>query len=107
MVDGKIVIVGGGLGGLATADALASVGLQAEIYEAAPALGEIGAGVNTSPQANKALIAIGLGDKIAAVGNQSPGTVTRNMQTGEFLELVDRQKTASRFGAPYYTFHRA
>jgi salicylate hydroxylase len=102
-----IAIVGGGLAGLATAHALAAFGMSAEVFEAAPELGEIGAGVNTSPNANKALIAIGLGDKIAAVANSSPGIYTRNMQTGEFLEFNDRRKTASRFTAPYYTFHRA
>ena len=103
----SIAIVGGGLGGLAAANALAAVGLTAEVFEAAPALGEIGAGINTSPQAVKALQAIGLGDKIAAVANCSPGVYTRNMQTGEPLEFNDRRKTAARYGAPYYTFHRA
>ncbi len=104
---GTIAIVGGGLGGLATAHALAAVGFDAEIFEAAPALSEIGAGINTSPQAVKALRAIGLGDRIAAVGNTSPGTFTRNMQTGEPLEFSDRWAAAARYGAPYYTFHRA
>jgi salicylate hydroxylase len=103
----KIAIVGGGLAGLATAQALKSVGLKAEVFEQAPALGEIGAAVNTSPQAVKALRAIGAGEKIAALGTRSPGIYTRNMQTGEFLELNDRMKAAERFGAPYYTFHRA
>src|SRR5271156_5427561 len=71
------------------------------------ALIEIGAAVNTSPQAIKALRAIGVGEKIAAVGTSSPGIYTRNMQSGEFLEFNDRIKTAARHGAPYYTFHRA
>jgi salicylate hydroxylase len=102
-----IAIVGGGLAGLATTHALAAFGMSAEVFEAAPQLGEIGAGVNTSPNANKALQAIGLGDKIAAVANSSPGIYTRNMQTGEFLEFNDRRKTSARFSAPYYTFHRA
>ena len=104
---GSIAIVGGGLAGLATAHALAAFGFATEIFEAAPALGEIGAGINTSPQAVKAMRAIGLGDRIAAVGNTSPGTYTRNMQTGEFLEFNDRWAATARFGAPYYTFHRA
>ena len=102
-----IAIIGGGLAGLAAANALATFGLKAEVYEAAAVLGEIGAGVNTSPQANKALLAIGLGEKLAAVGNSSPGIYTRNMQTGEFLEFRDRRKTSARYDAPYYTFHRA
>ena len=80
---------------------------SAEVFEQAPALGEIGAAVNASPQAVKALRAIGVGDEVAAVGHRSLGIYTRNMQTGEFLEFSDRFKAAERFGAPYYTFHRA
>lgn len=103
----KIAIVGGGLAGLAAAHALQTFGMKAVVFETAPALGEIGAAVNVSPQAVKALQAIGVGDQVAAVGNTSPGIYTRNMQTGEFLELNDRHKAAARYGAPYYTFHRA
>jgi salicylate hydroxylase len=103
----RIAIVGGGLAGIAAAHALKTVGIKAEVFETAPALGEIGAAVNVSPQAVKALQAIGVGDNVAAVGNTSPGIYTRNMQTGEFLELNDRHKAAARYGAPYYTFHRA
>jgi salicylate hydroxylase len=103
----RIAIVGGGLAGLAAAHAMRTVGIAAEIFEAAPALGEIGAAVNVSPQAVKALQAMGLGEKLAAVGHLSRGIYTRNMQTGEFLEFNDRYKTAEHYGAPYYTFHRA
>jgi salicylate hydroxylase len=103
----RIAIVGGGLAGLAAANALKSFGIAAEVFEAAPKLGEIGAAVNTSPQAVKALQAIGVGDKIAAVGYCSPGIYTRNMQTGEFLEFNDRFELAQRYGAAYYSFHRA
>ena len=102
-----MVIVGGGLAGLAAANALARFGIQAKVFEAASALSEIGAAVNVAPNATRALVAIGLGEKIAAVANSSPGIYTRNMQTGEFLEFNDRRKNAARYGAPYYTFHRA
>jgi salicylate hydroxylase len=105
--DRSIAIVGGGLAGLGTAHALRAFGLQAQIYEAAPALGEIGAAVNTSPNATKALQAIGLGEKIAAVANRSPGIFTRNMHTGEPLDFRDLRKEPLRYGAPHYTFHRA
>jgi salicylate hydroxylase len=102
-----VAIVGGGLAGLAAANALERSGITAEVFEAAPALGEIGAAVNVAPNATRALVAIGLGEKIAAVGTTSPGIYTRNMQTGEFLEFNDRRKSGARYGAPYYTFHRA
>jgi len=103
----RIAIVGGGLAGLAAANAMRSFGVEPEIFEQAPALGEIGAAVNASPQAVKALRAAGVGEQIAAVGYASPGIYTRNMQTGEFLEFNDRFKAAQRYGAPYYSFHRA
>src|SRR5215471_902964 len=103
----RIAIVGGGLAGLAAANALKKVGIEAEVFEQAPALGEIGAAVNASPQAVKALRAAGVGDRVAAVGYASPGIYTRNMLTGEFLEFNDRFKAAERYGAPYYSFHRA
>ena len=103
----RIAIIGGGLAGIATAQALKTFAIEAEVFETAPALGEIGAAVNTSPQAVKALRAIGVGNRIAAVGHLSPGIYTRNMQTGEFLEFNDRFKLAERYGAPYYSFHRA
>jgi len=103
----RIAIIGGGLAGLAAANSLKTFGVAAEVFEQAPALGEIGAAVNASPQAVKALQAIGVGEQVAAVGHRSPGIYTRNMLTGEFLEFNDRFKAAQRYGAPYYSFHRA
>jgi salicylate hydroxylase len=100
-----IAIVGGGLAGLAAANALATFDFDAEVFEQSPALGEIGAGISISSQAVKALRAIGLGDKLAVVGNASEGILTRNMQTGEPLEF--RPSPASRYGAPHYFVHRA
>jgi salicylate hydroxylase len=45
----SIVIVGGGIGGLFAANALIAQGLQVSVYEQAPALGEVGAGVYITP----------------------------------------------------------
>jgi salicylate hydroxylase len=101
----RITIVGGGLAGLAAANALARFGFAVEVFEQSPALGEIGAGISISSQAVKALRAIGVGEKLAAVGNASEGIQTRNMQTGEPLEF--RPSPASRYGAPHYFVHRA
>ncbi|HEX4040819.1 MAG TPA: FAD-dependent monooxygenase [Xanthobacteraceae bacterium] len=103
----RIAIVGGGLAGLATAAALAHFGIEAEVFEQTPTLGEIGAGVNVSPQAIMALRAIGLGDKIGAVANVAPGTLTRDMNTGAQLDYRDQTSVAARFGAGIHTFHRA
>jgi salicylate hydroxylase len=100
-----IAIVGGGLAGLAAANALGMAGFETEVFEQSPRLGEIGAGISISSQAVKALRAIGVGEKLAAVGNASVGIQTRNMQTGEPLEF--RPSPASRYGAPHYFVHRA
>ena len=102
-----IAIIGGGLAGLATAQALAAFGLEAEIFERDSSLGEVGAGINISPQAVKALAAIGLGERLAAVANVLPGFITRDMHTGEQLEAYDRGVDRARYGAPHQTFHRA
>jgi salicylate hydroxylase len=102
-----IAIVGGGLAGLATAAALRKFGFAAEIFEAAPQLGEIGAGVNVSPQAIRVLRAIGLGDGIAKVANVAPGVLTRDMHSGAMLDYRDHANIEAHFGAPLCTFHRA
>ncbi len=103
----RIAIVGGGLAGLATAAALAHFGIEAEVFEQAPRLAEIGAGINVSPQAVKALNAIGLGERIAAAANIAPGVLTREMSTGARLDYRDQSSAVARFGAGVHTFHRA
>src|SRR3984885_6620070 len=103
----RVAIAGGGLAGLAAAAALAKFGFAAEVFEAAPSLGEIGAGVNVSPQAIRALRAIGLGDSIAAAANIASGVLTRNMHSGAPLDYRDHASVERRFGAPLCTFHRA
>ena len=71
----RIAIVGGGLAGLAAANALKTFGIKAEVFEAAPELREIGAAVNTSPQAVKALQAIGVGDTDRRCGTPIAGSL--------------------------------
>ena len=75
--------------------------------EAASELGEIGAAVNVSPNATKALQAIGLNENIHAAGDVGLGIFTRNMQSGEPIEFDDVGKDPLRWGAPHLTFHRA
>jgi salicylate hydroxylase len=103
----RVTIIGGGLAGLATANALVSCGFAVDVFESAPVLGEIGAGINISFQAVKALMAIGLGEKAVAAARQPSGIFTRDMQTGEMLYQNDMAAGAARFGAPYCVFHRA
>ena len=71
----SIIIVGGGIGGLFAANALVGQGLQVTVYEQAPALGEVGAGVYLTPNSVRHLQRVGLGPAVekwgAKVGNNS------------------------------------
>ena len=71
----SIVIVGGGIGGLFLANALIAQGLKVSVYEQAPALGEVGAGVYITPNCVRQLQRVGVGPAVekwgAKVGNKS------------------------------------
>jgi salicylate hydroxylase len=63
-----VLIVGGGIGGLFAANALLAHGLRVSVYEQAPALGEIGAGVQITPNAVRHLQRVGLGAAVEKYG---------------------------------------
>jgi salicylate hydroxylase len=65
-----VVIVGGGIGGLFTANALIAHGLQVSVYEQAPELGEIGAGVFLTPNSVRHLERVGLGAAVEKWGSR-------------------------------------
>ena len=71
----RVAIVGGGIGGLFAANALAARGIAVSVYEQAPAIGEVGAGVFLTPNSVRHLQRIGLGAAVekcgALVGHES------------------------------------
>src|SRR5688500_14916589 len=64
----RILIVGGGIGGLFAANALIAHGLDVAVYEQAPALGEVGAGVYLTPNAVRQMQRVGLGPAVEKWG---------------------------------------
>src|SRR5688500_20081994 len=64
----RVVIVGGGIGGLFAANALIAHGLEVSVYEQAPALGEVGAGVYITPNAVRQMQRVGLGAAVETWG---------------------------------------
>jgi salicylate hydroxylase len=64
----RVVIVGGGIGGLFAANALIAHGLEVAVYEQAPALGEVGAGVYVTPNAVRQMQRVGLGAAVEKWG---------------------------------------
>jgi len=64
----KVILVGGGIGGLFAANALIAQGLEVSVFEQAPTLGEVGAGVFLTPNSVRQLERLGLGAAIAKHG---------------------------------------
>jgi salicylate hydroxylase len=103
----RVIIVGAGLGGLATAIALRRKGFEVEVYEQAPALGEIGAGVNVGPNAVKAFRVLGLAAELEQQGFQPSGRANRDLRTGRLMQTIPLGNIVARFDANFILMHRA
>jgi salicylate hydroxylase len=103
----RVAIVGAGLGGLAAAIALRRQGFEAQVYEQASELAEFGAGINISPNSVKFFHAVGLADKLHAVGSEPAGLTWRDWNTGEIRYRLPFTDFEKRYGARYYVVHRS
>lgn len=99
------VIVGGGIGGLAAAIALSRAGWQVQVFEQAPELGEVGAGLTLWPNALRALDHIGLGERIRSIGLFDATGGIRDRR-GRWLIRTDTSELDRRFGSAV-ALHRA
>ena len=96
----KVIIAGGGVGGLVTALMLHARGIDCEIFEQADAIRELGVGINTLPHAIKELAELGLLDRLDAVA----------IRTYElfYTNRFGRRSGASRAGSmPATTFRNS
>jgi salicylate hydroxylase len=104
----RVAVTGAGIGGLAAAAALSGKGIEVDVYEQAPALREVGAGLHLGSNGTRLLRRLGLAGKLREVAAQPTAMEVRNFRDGSVLA---RQPMGSRweaeFGAPYYTVHRA
>lgn len=106
--DFNVAIVGGGIGGAALARSLDLLGIRYHLFERAAAFGEVGAGVQVTPNAVKVLDALGLSPDLAATGFLPDAMVGWNWQTGEELFRTPLREVCPRvFGADFYHVHRA
>src|SRR5499427_3082004 len=103
----RIAIVGGGVGGLAAALALERRGAEIVVCEQSPALNEIGAGLNLSPNALMALRVLGVEDAVIARGSESDFQIIRSWKSGRIIARMRRGAFRRQFGAPNVTVHRA
>ena len=103
-----MLVVGGGIGGMAAAKALADLGIQVTVLEQAAQIGEIGAGIQLGPNAFAALDALGVGE---AARRRAVFTDELVMMDAVDASVVGRfpvgQAFRARFGNPYAVIHRA
>ena len=106
-LQGRALIAGGGIGGLTAALCLARVGFEVSVFEQAPEFGEIGAGLQISPNGSRVLHHLGLAPELGALAFLPAGLEFRNWRSGKVLSssvLGDRLVAA--YGFPYYHIHR-
>ena len=103
----KILIAGGGIGGLAAALALVRAGFRVEVHEQAHAMREVGAGVQLSANATRALAHLGVLDDLRATAVEAQGKEIRLWSTGQTWTLFDLGAESMRqYGYPYLTVYR-
>lgn len=104
----KVAIIGGGIGGLSAALHLLKAGIDVRVYEQAPRITEIGAGIQISPNASRLLIRLGLRPALDAAGVFPKAVHQRRWDDGRTLQRAPLgPEIEATFGAPYYHFHRA
>src|SRR5271170_7931799 len=103
----RILVVGGGIGGLAAALAFERQRAEVVVCEQSPKLSEIGAGIGLAPNAVKALRALGLEDKIKAIAYASEFAVIRSWRDGREISRAYQGDYGEKFGASSVTTHRA
>ena len=108
----RVAIVGGGLGGLCAAAFLYRAGVQVTVFEQAPELSYVGAGINMGANAGRVLHHLGLTEAMNKAGEIiETGWEFRRWQDGSVLFAQDRGERGARafrrYGAHGYFIHRA
>ncbi len=108
MSDKHIAIIGAGIGGMTAAVTLAKKGVKVSIFEQAPELSEVGAGLTITPNATKGLMYLGLEKQMKEVGMAHKQQGVRHFETGEMIVPLERgEKMLEKYGAYQFQAHRA
>jgi salicylate hydroxylase len=104
----NIVIAGGGIGGLAAAIALRKSGHTITIIEKAARFARVGADVNLTPNAVRALDGLGIGAELRRTAARPTHRISRDWDTGAETSRIEMADAAEqKYGAPQLTIHRA
>ena len=103
----KVLIAGGGIGGLSAAVALLQRGIDVEVYEQASELKEVGAGIQISPNGNKVLDALGVFQRLKELSCDPVRKEFRLWNTGKPWPMLSLGKAViENYGYPYLTVYR-
>ncbi len=103
-----VLVIGGGIGGLAAALAAAEAGNKTTVLEQAPQFGEIGAGIQMGPNAMAVLDRFGVGDEISKYAVFPKRLVLKDVYTAKELATLDLgDEFKAKFGFPYMVLHRS
>lgn len=104
----KIVVAGGGVGGMTVAGALQKAGHAVTVCEQAGAYGQIGADVNLTPNAVHALDGLGIRPALETTAARPEFRISRTGDSGaETSRLPMSAAAEAKYGAPQLTIHRA
>jgi 3-hydroxybenzoate 6-monooxygenase len=102
-----VIVVGGGIGGLSAALALARQGLRVRVLERAREFGEVGAGIQIAPNCTRLLHEYGLLTEATALGVLPDSIIMRDALDGSELTRLDLGGLRRRYGFPYMVIHRS
>ena len=101
----RVLIAGGGIGGLSLALSLHAAGIDdIEVFEAAPAVAELGVGINVLPHAVRELTELGLGDPLAETG-YATGELALYNKHGQRI-WAERRGLDAGYRWPQFSIHR-
>ena len=104
----RILVAGGGIGGLTAALCLAKRGHEVTVFEQASTLGEVGAGIQLSPNCTRVLHDLGLERQIRATAFLPEAIQLRHWRNGGIIgQSALGEDAVRRYGFPYYHAHRA
>lgn len=96
------------MAGLALGLSLQKAGISFGLYEQAPELSEVGAGIMMTPNASRALMSLGAFENVDARAQRPGATHYRDYKTGEIISTLSYDEAfTSKYNGPYLTLHRA
>jgi salicylate hydroxylase len=104
----RVIVVGAGIGGLTAALTLRRAGIDAQVFEQATELREVGAGIQVSPNGTRILHRLGVAEALRKVAVRPVAVEVHRWDDGRVLTRQLLADVCERnFGAPYYHLHRA